>query len=334
LAVSGFVLLRRLAMTVVVFFTAATLNFFLPRFSGTDPITDRLGKMSESGTGVSSEAFKAMVEGYNERFGLGKPLIQQFLNYLADIAHFDFGYSISAFPARVGDIIGAALPWTIGLLLTTTLISFVIGSALGALAVWRRSSALFQIAMPVFMVLAALPFYLLGLLLIYFLAFRWRLFPTGGAHDRLFPPEWSFEFAGDVLYHAVLPGLSIVLSAAGSWALSMRGMMITVQGEDYMTFARARGLNPVRMFLSYGVRNAILPQFTTLALSLGQLITGAVLVEIVFGYPGIGNLLLTAVQSSDYFVIYGIVLTLVLTVCVATLLMELTYPILDPRARA
>ena len=326
-------LIKRLILTVFVFFGAATLNFFLPRLTGNDPVSERIAQLGDSGDGMSAEALQALVESYNQRFGLDQPLAQQYLTYLGDMVRLDFGYSLAFFPTRVWELISQALPWTIGLMLTSTLVAFAIGSILGALAVWRGGNVL-RTLMSTMMVFAAVPFYLVGLMLIYFVAFQMRLFPVGGGFNPLQVPVWSWSFAADVLRHAVLPALSIVLSSIGVWALTMRGMMVTVQGEDYMTFAHARGLEERRMFFRYGLRNAMLPQITTLALALGQVVTGAILVEIVFSYPGLGNLLLQAVRGSDYFTIYGIVMVLVLTISFVTLVLDLIYPLLDPRARS
>ena len=325
-------LVKRLILTVFVFFGAASLNFFLPRLTGNDPISERIAQLGDSGDGMSAEALQALTESYTKRFGFDQPLLQQYLSYLGDMLRLDFGYSLAFFPSRVWELIAMALPWTIGLMVTTTLISFAIGSVIGALAVWQNSK-LSQIIMPTLMVFAAVPFYLVGLVLIYFIAFQLRLLPTGGGFSILIVPSWSWSFAFDVLRHALLPAISIGLSSIGVWALSMRGMMVTIQGEDYMSFADARGLTKQRMFLHYGLRNAMLPQITMLALALGQVVTGAILVEIVFSYPGLGNLLLQAVRGSDYFLIYGIVMVLVLTISFATLLLDMIYPLLDPRVR-
>lgn len=325
-------LIKRLILTVFVFFGAATLNFFLPRMTGNDPVSERIAQLGDSGDGMSAAALEALKESYAERFGLDQPLLTQYLTYLSDMVRLDFGYSLAVFPTRVWELIAQALPWTIGLMVTTTLISFAIGSIIGALAVWSKSR-ITKITMPVLMIFAAVPFYLVGLVLIYFVAFQWRLLPTGGGFDILKVPNWSWEFALDVLKHATLPAISIILSSVGVWALAMRGMMVTIQGADYMNFADARGLAKRRMFFRYGLRNAMLPQITTLALALGQVVTGAILVEIVFSYPGLGNLLLQAVRGSDYFTIYGIVIVLVLAISIVTLVLDLIYPLLDPRVR-
>ncbi|MEM1398558.1 MAG: ABC transporter permease [Pseudomonadota bacterium] len=324
--------LRRLGLLVVVIWTAMTLNFILPRITGRNPVIEKLMDSADSG-GANEYDFDRFVNAMNARFGFDRPLWQQYLDYMGDLLRFDLGYSIANFPTRVSDLIASALPWTIGLMLTATLIAFAIGSVLGALTAWFRSSKLLNLFVPVVMVLAALPFYLIGLVLIYAFAFELGWFPSSGAFVETRVSREGWDYYLEILHHAVLPGLSIVLASTGTWALSMRGMMVTVQGEDYMTFADAKGLAPKRMFFRYGVRNAILPQITMLALFMGQIITGAVLVEIVFSYPGIGFLLLRSIQINDFTTIYGIVFILILTIGVSMLIVDLLYPILDPRTR-
>jgi peptide/nickel transport system permease protein len=184
------------------------------------------------------------------------------------------------------------------------------------------------------MILSAIPFYLVGLVLVYFLAFRFNWFPSGGGSELTALSGWSWTYAADVLRHSLLPAFSIVIASIGFWALGMRGMMVSVQGEDYMLFADAKGLRPRRIFFGYGMRNAVLPQVTALALSLGRIITGSVLVEMVFAYPGIGTLLFESIKLSDFFTIYGCVLVLVLATGTSMIIVDLLYPLLDPRAGA
>jgi peptide/nickel transport system permease protein len=179
--------------------------------------------------------------------------------------------------------------------------------------------------------LSAIPYYILGLILVYFFAFRNPWFPLTGGYDVGKQPEWTFSFALDAIHHSILPALSIILVQLGSWALGMRGMMVMTEGEDYMTYAEARGIAPRTIFLRYGLRNAMLPQVTSLALSLGTIASQAVLVEVVFGYPGIGTLLYRSITGVDYFLIYGIVLLVVFSIALVTLLLDLIYPLLDPR---
>jgi peptide/nickel transport system permease protein len=321
---------RRIALFVVVIWAAATINFILPRLSGTDPIRQRLIEQATSG-GYVPAGLDETVETYNRRFGLDDPLWVQYFRYLGDVVRLDFGYSIANYPATVVGIMGDAMPWTIGLLLTTTLLAFTIGTILGALLAWRRAPGFIQYLFPPLLTLSAIPFFLLGLVLLYFFAFRLRWFPLFGGYAAGSFPELSLDFTLDVLKHSFLPACSILLASLGFWALGMRGMMVTVEGEDYMTFAEAAGLKGRTLFFAYALRNALLPQTTALGLSLGTVLSGALLVEVIFSYPGIGKVLYNSVRQNDFFVIQGIIFTVVLSVTLATLILDLIYPLLDPR---
>ena len=322
--------LRRLLLFFAVLWVAASLNFFLPRLvSGKDPVRSRLG--SVAATGGSTTGIEEVVAAYQAKFGLNDPLWLQYLRYLQDVASFDFGYSLANYPARVSDLIGAALPWTIVLLFSSTILAFVLGTLSGALLGWQRRPGWLDYLFMPFLTLSAIPYYLLGLVLIYFFAFRSHAFPLTGGYDAGTEPGWNLGFALDAMHHSLLPALSIVLAQIGFWSLGMRGMMVMIEGEDYMTYAEARGLPPRTIFLRYGIRNALLPQTTSLALSLGTIVSQAVLVEVVFGYPGIGTLLYRAVTGFDYFLIYGIVLLVVLIIALTTLILDIVYPLIDPR---
>jgi peptide/nickel transport system permease protein len=309
---------------------AATLNFFLPRLSGQDPVRTKLLQQAQLG-GYVQTGIEAMVKEYDRRFGLDRPLGVQYWAYLRDAARLEFNYSIANYPRTVKEMIAEAVPWTVGLLGTTTLLSFGLGTFLGALLAWPRAPRWMRFLMPPLWALHAIPFFLLGLVLIYLLAFRIQLLPMFGGYSAGAFPGWTWTFVSDVLRHAILPAASIVLAATGGWALSMRGMMVTTQGEDYVTFAEAKGLRSLTIFLRYCVRNAILPQATGLALALGQLVSGAVLVEVIFGYPGIGTVLYQAIRENDHFLIQGIVFTLIVALGLATLILDAVYPLLDPR---
>ncbi|HET9660007.1 MAG TPA: ABC transporter permease [Thermomicrobiales bacterium] len=317
-------------MFLLVVWLAATVNFFLPRFGGGDPVRQKIMQNAASGGGVQG-GMDAMVAEYNHKFGLDTPMWKQYLNYLWALLHFDFNYSIINYPTRVIDIIGHALPWTMGLLITTTFLSWIIGSILGAFMGWPRSPKFLEFVMPPLLSLNAIPFFLLGLILLYLFAFRFPWFPTtGGFYAGTFP-DWSFDFAWNVLKHSILPALSIILVSIGGWALTMRSVIITTTGEDYVTFADAKGLKNRTIFMRYSVRNALLPQATALALVLGQIIAGTVLVEVIFSYPGIGSTLFNAIRGSDYTLIQGIVFFLILSIALATLILDLIYPLIDPR---
>ena len=326
-------LARRLGMFVAVIFVATSLNFFLPRFTGQDPISTRLQLLAAEGVTTRAEDYQFLIETYNAKFGLDKPIIVQYFSYLSQIARFDLGHSITLYPTRVAELIQQAMPWSIGLLLTSTLIAFVVGTLGGALlAAQYGPKVAFEIIFPPFFLMAAVPYYLLGLLLIYFFAFELKWLPLLGGFESTTLPDWSdLGFWMEVLRHSLLPGLSIILASVGFWALGMRSMMITMQGEDYMLQAEAKGLRKVRIFFRYAVRNAVLPQTTALALTLPHVVSGAILVERIFAYPGVGLVLYDAIAGFDYFVIQGLVFMIVVAIALAMLTIDLIYPLLDRR---
>jgi peptide/nickel transport system permease protein len=221
--------------------------------------------------------------------------------------------------------------WTIGLVTTCVIITFVLGVAAGAFLAWKGTPKTVKMFIPLTMVFAVLPYYLLALLLLYALAFSTHLFPISGAHNSSIAPGFTWVFVRDVAYHSVLPALSIILSSLGLWALNMRGLMVNTVGEDYMFLAEAKGLPRQRILWWYSVRNVIPSQVTQLAIALGYVVSGAILVEIIFGYPGLGYLLYQSITNSDYTVIQGITLILAVSVGLAVLIIDLIYPRLDPR---
>lgn len=324
---------RRILLFFVVVWAATTFIFFLPKMaSGRDPVAERLGMMAASG-GVDSASIAEMVAVYKQNFGLDQPLWKQYVTFIGNVVQLNFNYSLSMYPSKVIDLIFLALPWTIGLLTTTTLISFSLGSLLGGLLAWPRAPRFLSYLVPPLVTLSAVPYYLLGIIFIYLFAFLLKIFPLSGGSQIGTLPGLTFDYIVDILYHSLLPALSIVVAAVGFWTLGMRGMMVTTMGEDYITLAEAKGLSSSRIFFWYAMRNAILPQTTALALSLGTVLSGALLVEIIFRYPGMGSLLYRAVTGFDYFTIYGIVFFIIVTVGLTTLVVDLAYPLLDPRIR-
>lgn len=325
-------IVQRLAQLLLIVFIAVTINFILPRLIPGDPIEAALAtKIAVSGN-VSVDVQK-VAEAYRAKFGLDQPLWRQYINYWGDIFRFDLGVSLVHFPETVQTRIGGALPWTLGLMVMSTLIAFLIGSVSGALLAWPRTPAIFHALASPFLLLSTIPFFLLGLILLFLFAVEWRIFPAGGGFSPTRIPGRDVGTAIDILYHSLLPGLSIVLGTVGIWAIGMRALMVSVMSEDYVTFAEAKGLHPQRIFLWYGMRNALLPQVTQLALALGGVLGGTVLVEAMFSYPGVGTLLFSAIAGKDYFVIQGIVLMLILALAGTLFLIDLIYPILDPRIR-
>ena len=332
-------LTKRIGVFLLVVWLAASFNFVLPHLGTVNPIRQKMTRtaafgntnMTAKGSGTDRSYFEQSVASWEKKFGLDQPLWKQYIRYLGDTARFDLGFSIVNFPAKVMTMTMQAMPWTLVVVGIATIFAFALGTMLGALMVWRSDSALLRFIAPPILALSAIPYYLLGLGLIFLLAFTLGWFPISGGYDYGTIPDVSLKFFAQAARHAVLPALSIVLAQIGFWGLHMRGMMVTVQGEDYMYLAEAKGLKPARLFLKYAVRNSILPQATNLALTMGLIITQGVLVEVVFSYPGVGTLLFSAIRNLDYFVIYGIVFFIILSVAFATLIIDILYPILDPR---
>ncbi|MCA0456214.1 MAG: ABC transporter permease [Chloroflexi bacterium] len=321
--------LRRLAIFFLTIWIAATVIWLIPRLAPGDPITAMVGRMIQQGGSVENSA--AIIEGWRERFGLNDPLPVQYVRYLGNIIRFDFGYSLAYFPTPVSQIVGQALPWTLGLLLLATSITFLLGNFLGALMAWRGTPRLAKLLIPVGMVFTSLPSILAAIFLLYIFAFLLDWFPLSGSYGRGMKPGLTLEFIGSVIHHGTLPALAIVIVSFGYWALGMRGMMITVEGEDYMHLARAKGLNPFYVLYRYMVRNAILPQITAFAITLGTLISGQVLVEYIFVYQGMGSVIFTAIRNQDFAVIQGTSFFLIVLTALAVLIIDLVYPLIDPR---
>jgi len=306
-----------------------TIIFLVPRLAPGDPVAAMISRMSAQGGFV--ENADQLIAVWRARFGLDDPLPVQYVRYVLNSLRFDLGYSLSSFPSRVDEMVFNALPWTVGLLLLATLISFVAGNTIGALMAWERTPGWLKGLLPVSLTFTSIPFFMLGILLIYIFAFGLRWLPPSGAFGRGLQQGLNLPFIGSVLYHGILPAFAIVIASMGFWALGMRGMMITTAGEDYMILAEAKGLKPSRIFWLYGVRNSILPQVTALALSLGAIVGGAVLVEYIFAYPGVGYLLYLGIVNSDYTLIQGIVFMLIFTTATLVFILDLIYPLIDPR---
>jgi peptide/nickel transport system permease protein len=322
--------IQRLLFLVLVIWSASTITFFIPRISTKNPIRERFAELARSG-GFSPGDMEKIIGAYNEKFGLNKPLLEQYIDYIGGIARLDLGVSLNKYPKTVWVLIMEALPWTIGLLFTAAILSFIIGNLLGAVAAWPRAPAWLRNFATPFVILQGMPPVLLGILLLFFVAFRLKVLPLGGAYSIGTQPSRTFAFAMDMLKHQILPALALIFGSVGGWVLSMRGMGITIQGEDYVNFAEHKGLGGVTIFRNYYMRNALLPQVTGFALALGSLITSGLIVEGIFNLPGVGSVLNDAIRSNDFMVIYGIVLFIVIAVAVLMVVVELLYPLLDPR---
>jgi len=321
----------RLALWAMTIFVSITLVFFLPRLVPGDPMTVLFGKLAAVAGRMGSND---LIDQYKHYFGLDQSLWVQYVSFLRGLVHGNLGYSIISFPSQVSDLLRSAIPWTIGLLTVTTLLSWALGSVMGAVVGWRGGkSPLFQALVPVALVLYTTPYYILALILVFVFAFLLPIFPLSGAYTVGQEPSFTPKFASDVLYHSMLPALSIILVSLGWWFLSMRSLITGQRGEDYIVLAQAKGLSDRRIMWQYAFRNALLPQVTGLALSLGQVVGGALITEVIFAYPGLGWLIFNSIRGLDFPVIQGSVLLLIVAVATVNLAIDLLYPLLDPRIR-
>lgn len=317
----------RVAFYLFTLWAAITVNFFLPRMMKGDAVSSFMARSQGQLTPEAEKALRAM-------FGLDTsvPLWQQYLDYWNMLLHGNLGVSISTGMAPVGDAIASALPWTLGLVGVATIISFAIGTGLGAVIGWKRGSGL-DAFVPVTTFLGTIPYFWLGLIFIAIFSTTLGWFPAGHAYEVGVEPGWNGEFISEVVSHAVLPVATIVVVSLGGWVLGMRNMMLTVLDEDYITVAQAKGMPNRRVLWRYAARNAVLPQIQSFALALGFIVGGTLVMEMVFSYPGIGLLLLNATNAKDYALMQGIFLVLVLAVLVANIIADIAYAILDPRTR-
>ena len=325
-------IIRRLLFLLLVIWSASTIVFFIPRLSKTNAIRERFAELARNG-GFAPADMEKLIASYNTQFGLDNPLWQQYREYLMNIVRMDFGYSLNKYPMTVTQVIMQAVPWTLSLLLVTTILSFLIGNLLGALSAWPKAPTWVRTIATPFVLLTGVPPIIMGVLLLFFLGFRLKWLPLGGSYSIGLIPDGSWAFFVDMMIHQILPALSLILGSVGGWVLSMRGMGITIQGEDYVNFAEHKGLTGRAIFRDYYLRNTLLPQATGLALALGTVVTSAIVVEGLFGLPGIGLVLNNAIRSNDFPVIYGIVLFITVAVATMMVLMEFIYPLLDPRIR-
>ncbi|MER7892162.1 ABC transporter permease [Micromonospora sp. NPDC094482] len=320
-------LLRRIAFYLFTAWAAITLNFFIPRMIPGDPISSLLSRYQGR---LSTDAIQSL----RVLFGLDKnqSLFEQYIDYWIQLFHGNLGVSFTFFPSPVSEVIGNSLPWTLGLVGITTIISFLLGTALGVVAGWRRGSWIDGL-MPATTFLSSIPYFWLGLVAIALLAGPGSFFPSSGGYEPGLVPAFDQYFIPSAVQHSLLPAATILISSMSGWVLGMRNMMVTVSAEDYITVAHAKGLSERRVALSYAARNALLPNVSGFALALGFIVGGTLLVEIVFSYPGLGYQLFQAVGAKDYPLMQGIFLIITIAVLVANLLADVAYLLLDPRTR-
>lgn len=322
---------RKLGFYLVALWAALTLNFLIPRLLPGNPVDILLAKLQQHG-GIASPAAR---HSYEILLGgdTKEPLISQYWSYLVNVFHGDLGVSVTYFPTKVIDVINTSLMWTIVLVGLATIISFILGVGLGAIVGWKPGSWLDSLV-PATTLLASVPYFWLALILVYLLATVVHLFPAQGGYDVALDPGWSWDFIFSAVQYGFLPALTIVLASIGGWLLGMRNMMVSTLSEDYILTAQAKGLTNRRIMRNYAARNAVLPSIAGFAISLGFVVSGSIVTEQVFSYPGIGSKLLSAVQNNDYALMQGIFLYITLAVLGANLIVDIFYGVIDPRTRA
>jgi peptide/nickel transport system permease protein len=320
--------IRRLGLYLLTFWAALTLNFLLPRLMPGSPTDTVIAKMQ--GRGLSPAAVKQL----ETALGVSHAsLVTQYRDYLVNLAHFKFGVSVNFYPVAVSYLIRQALPWTLVLVGVTTIVGFVLGTLIGLVGAWRRGGFLDGALPPIFIITSAFPYFWLAILSIWLFSLKLGWLPQSGGYDVIDTPSWTWHFAHDAFVHSILPALTILVTAICGWLLPMRNNTISVLTEDYVRMARAKGLRPWRIMWTYAGRNAILPNLTGFAMSLGFVVAGAILVEFVFNYPGVGWMFLQSVENQDYALMQALFLMITVAVLLAILVADGATAVLDPRTR-
>ena len=325
--------LKRLGQFVLVVFIGINIAYLITHATPIDPVEQSVAAATSFGQ-TSPEAITMLRESLRELYGLTGSPMEQYVTFWRRIVAADFGPSLSAFPTPVTTLIARALPWTIGLLVTATLLAWLLGNVLGGLAGYYRESRIFRFMGVIAMGLHPVPYYIAGFVLIVIFGYLWPVLPITGGRDMNMGQQMDVEHVLSILRHAILPAVSLMLIAIGGWFLGMRSLVSNVVTEDYVTYAEIGGVAKNRILYSYVMRNALVPQVTGLAMSLGTIFNGAVITEQIFGYPGIGSLLVSAVYAGDFSLVLGVTTMSIIGVSVAVLLIDLVYPLLDPRVEA
>lgn len=324
--------LKRLGQFLLVVFIGVNLAYVVTHATPIDPVEQSLATVTSYGN-TAPDAIGQMRQSLRELYGLEGTWWQQYTRFWSRVLRGDFGPSLSAFPTPVGTLIGRAMPWTVGLLVTSTLITWCLGNLLGGLAGYDQKNRGLKLVGVIAVALHPVPYYIVALMLLVVFGFLWPVLPITGGSAMNVPQGWSWVFVTSVLKHSLLPALSLILIGLGSWFLGMRALVSNIVTEDYVVYAELAGVDRNRILGSYVMRNALLPQVTGLAMSLGAIFNGAVITEKVFGYPGVGTLLVDAVYAADYGLVLGVTTVSILAVSLGVLIIDLIYPLLDPRVQ-
>lgn len=320
-------ILRRLGFYLLAAWASLTINFFLPRLIPGDPASTIIASSR-------GQLRPEQIQQLKEALGISEaPIIQQYFTYLSHVLRGDFGISFSSFPSPVTTVIGTGLVWTLLLGGAALIVSFLLGNLIGVVASWRRGGLLDTTLPPLLVLIGAFPPFFLALMALFFLGLRMGWFPLRHAYSDAVAPGWNVTFVTSVVRHLLLPAITIVLVSIGGWVLGMRNTMIGVLAEDYITMAEAKGLSQREVMFKYAARNALLPSVTAFGMALGFVLSGQILIETIFSYPGLGYLLVKSVTSLDYPLMQGLFLMITFAVLAANFIVDVLYTRLDPRVR-
>ena len=326
-------LIPRLIQYFLVIFLGITAVFFIPRLTPNDPVDRVIQEMQSRGSMVDPKTMDKFIADMNEMYGLSGSWWDQYLAFWGRLFRGDFGVSFFQFPTPVNEMIRVAMPWTLGLMLVTTLLSWVIGNILGGLAGYYSRKTWSRVLDTIAMVVRPLPYYIFAFGLLLLLAYVVRWFPVSGGYEIGRTIGWNWGFIQDMLWHSILPALSLITLGGAVMFQTMKLVVQNVNAENFVQYAKLGGVTEDRIVSKYVIRNALLPQITALALSLGQIFSGALITEMVFSYPGLGTLLYNSIVRSDYNLIMGITVFSIVTITTAILIVDLLYPLFDPRVR-
>jgi peptide/nickel transport system permease protein len=323
---------KRALQLVAVVWVGVTIAFFVTKLSPVNPVEQVLGRMTAQ-SASSPEGIAAMRQTLTEMYGVETPLLEQYWNFLGNVVTGDFGPSLLAFPTPAMELVMRALPWTVGLLTTAVLVTWFFGNLVGGLAGYFQNSRLLKLFGVVAMGVQPIPYYIVAFLLLFLLGFVWPVLPISGGYAINVQPGWDLEFITSVIEHAILPVTSLVIVGFGTTFLGMRALVSNIVTEDYVTYAELAGVKSRRIVGSYVIRNAAVPQLTALAMTLGGVFSGTVITEQVFNYPGLGSLLVNAVNAGDSTTVLAVSTVSIVAVAVAIFIVDLLHPFLDPRVR-
>jgi len=326
--------MRRFGLYLITLWGSLTASFLFFRLLPGDPISGIITQLQSKGQYSTLTPSADMEKFYRKEFGLDGNLFEQYLNYFQRVLlHFNFGPSVLSYPTPAAHLIVRSIPWTLGLIGAATIIAWVAGILIGTLVGWKRGSRLSSWVTNFCLVFSNIPAYFIALVLIIFLSYRLKLLPPSGAYNTALQPSWTLDFILSAMKYGILPVFATAITGAAGWIIGMRALVVTLLGEDFLTYANAKGLSQRRILLQYVLRNAWLPQIAALGISLGAVVNGNVLIERLFRYPGVGNLLVDSVQIKDVNTAMAVVTMLIFMVLTINLIIDLVLPLIDPRVK-